>query len=666
MIEHMPLVGPPTRRGWREIVRFAPLTSSAHAALVVTRRGRLVDVVPANSPRFLSDYLGWPCELREVDTRERPLELEQRIESRDAGHAFDVLLRLVYQVSRPDLVALALEDPIAALERMARQSVRQLDRSFGVEQARGLAQNLGELIGSGDVARRAQSLGLALRRVEVDAALDERARAFAEELSFHARERPFHFQLKVDSRDADGGFDVQVGGFYRLIDRAPAGTLDALDAKIKPAVGRALRRIGMGFAASDYAAAGQAMADALRKDPLLEAELSSAQVQLLRPTAQILPDRGLLQAVPVVQPIPSAAPPDRLAAVDVQPSEKPRESFGAPPADEAPTLLAMREGARPPAPAEPPASELPAWIQPAPAESPAWMEPAPESYEPASAEYGASPEGEPADRPTDAPLDRLSSAAGAEQSALADPTEPIAQNELLVEQAAREQRVEIGSPDTAPVLPVDSAEPEWDQAIPDWLVAPQAGAPAPAEMEAPDRGYAAPEQGKADAASSPPAELAGQGMAADWGDTSVVAAPETGIGAPVAAAYASAPGTAAAPGQVVEGTFDEPVASFIALLHTHGPAHFKMWALELREQPERLPEVLAELTIDGWMLNQAEERRHQEALARALAESPSRLAALAARPAAASPPAPEPPAEEPDMPDWMWLRQKWSEDGGNT
>ena len=54
---HLPLVGPPKRRGWREIVWFRPLTLSTHATLVVTRRGRLTSVVPARSPRALSDYL---------------------------------------------------------------------------------------------------------------------------------------------------------------------------------------------------------------------------------------------------------------------------------------------------------------------------------------------------------------------------------------------------------------------------------------------------------------------------------------------------------------------------------------------------------------------------------------------------------------------------------
>src|SRR5262249_8322041 len=79
----MPLVGRPKRRGWREIVWFRPLTSSTHATLVVTRRGRLRGILPADSPRVLSDYLAWPYDFREVDTRERLLALEQRLESSD-------------------------------------------------------------------------------------------------------------------------------------------------------------------------------------------------------------------------------------------------------------------------------------------------------------------------------------------------------------------------------------------------------------------------------------------------------------------------------------------------------------------------------------------------------------------------------------------------------
>jgi hypothetical protein len=113
--------------------------------------------------------------------------------------------------------------------------------------------------------------------------------------------------------------------------------------------------------------------------------------------------------------------------------------------------------------------------------------------------------------------------------------------------------------------------------------------------------------------------------------------------------------------------FGEPVESFLALLHTHGPALFKIWAIELREQPERLPDILGELTIDGWILNQAAEPHAQEALAQALAAAPERLASVAARPAAETVRAQARPAEnDPDLPDWMRLRQSWGEDGGEA
>ena len=47
----LPLVGPPKRRGWREIVWFRSLTPSTHAALVVTRRGRRVSISGARRGR---------------------------------------------------------------------------------------------------------------------------------------------------------------------------------------------------------------------------------------------------------------------------------------------------------------------------------------------------------------------------------------------------------------------------------------------------------------------------------------------------------------------------------------------------------------------------------------------------------------------------------------
>src|SRR5262245_12755241 len=111
-----PLIGPPRRRGWREIVRLRPLSNIPHVALVVTRQGRLAGVIPANDRRVLSDYVTWPYEFREVDMRERLLLVARRVESCDAGYEFDATLKLTYQVERPERVALELEDALTELE----------------------------------------------------------------------------------------------------------------------------------------------------------------------------------------------------------------------------------------------------------------------------------------------------------------------------------------------------------------------------------------------------------------------------------------------------------------------------------------------------------------------------------------------------------------------
>ena len=172
----MPLVGPSKRRGWREIIWFRPLTSSTHVALVMTRRGRLAGTLPANGPRVLSDYLAWPYDFREVDTRERMLALDQRLESCDCGYEFGVSLRLIYQVVQPDRVALDLDDVPPELAHAIMQSLRLIGRSFGVEQDKGFEEHLEEMLIHGDaLTQRVQSLGLVLRRADATVTLDERA-----------------------------------------------------------------------------------------------------------------------------------------------------------------------------------------------------------------------------------------------------------------------------------------------------------------------------------------------------------------------------------------------------------------------------------------------------------------------------------------------------------
>jgi hypothetical protein len=310
----MPLVGPPQRRGWAEIFCFRPLTTSTHATLVATRRGRLASILPAGGPRVLSDYLAWPYDFREVDARERLLTLDQRLESFDSNYEFLVSLRLIYQVVRPDRVALELDDVSTELTLAIVQSLRVSGRSFGVEQDKTFEEHLqATLISNDALAQRVQLLGLVLHRADVIVSLDEPTRAHAEALRFAMRERPLHFQVAVESLEPDRSFDVHVGGVYRLTERrAQDEPSDLIDGAIQTAIVHALRRVGITFEPGDYPNAAKAMAEMLRKDTLLQSELAMVHAQLLRPTVQIQPDRSMVHVprasaigVPETRPEPS-------------------------------------------------------------------------------------------------------------------------------------------------------------------------------------------------------------------------------------------------------------------------------------------------------------------------------------------------------------------------
>jgi hypothetical protein len=325
MTEHMrtPLIGPLRRRGWRAIARFRPLSNTPHTALVITRQGRLAGVIPAGERRVLSDYVTWPYDFREVDMRERRLLVRQRVASRDAGYEFDATLQLTYQVERPERVALELEDALIELEQALAQSMRVTSHSFGVEQAKALEENLSEALLYGDVLReRLAALGLALRRADVVVDLDDHARARAELLHNQMRERPLLSRITIESLDPQSSFDVLAGGSYRQTSRAPSTVApEVLDAALQEAIARTLRRIAISYAPQDYLAAADAMAEALRHDSLLQAELSAAEIELIRPTVKIQPDRHMLvaaRAAPLALPAPApeparGAPTDRAA-----------------------------------------------------------------------------------------------------------------------------------------------------------------------------------------------------------------------------------------------------------------------------------------------------------------------------------------------------------------
>jgi hypothetical protein len=601
----------------------------AHTALVVIRRGRVAGVVPSSSPRVLSDYLSWPYEFCEVDTRERALALDLRLESCDAGMEFLATLRLAYQVERPEQVAIAIDDPLAELERAVAQGARQASRGYGVEQVKALEEHLADLFLYGDAIRqRAQSLGLAIRRAEVAIALDERARAVAEDLRHHTRERPIRFQHSVDSLDPERSFDVQVGGFYRLTDRMVSGAavVDTA-AAIEQAIGRTLKRIGITFDPSDYVSAAKAMLDALRTDGLLRTELSLAHAELLRPTVHIQPDRSMVHvlrsALPaeVIEPAPEPRRPRRRLIIS-----EPQDSDDAPPwaglAAATGRSLPLLDG-----PAPTPAAAL-SW-ESRPALPPPEPQPSIGTDLPPHADAVPTEPAMELDAP-DGPVETSSTSPGTEDDGWRalmarhlggfDQTDPADTTE------------QIG--DTA----VDLAEPAADTPP----------LPAPA-------GDAVGEAGHADAM-----ETALPVAPPDADDEAADLPAWTGLSKRTDAAESEAPEGAPAS---TEPALDEPLASFVALLHLHGPAWFKMWTIELRDQPERLPEILSELTIDGWILNQAAEPRLQEALVRALQDSPDKVAVAATRPATARAPVVADVPDDQDLPDWMRLRRKWGEGG---
>jgi hypothetical protein len=114
----------------------------------------------------------------------------------------------------------------------------------------------------------------------------------------------------------------------------------------------------------------------------------------------------------------------------------------------------------------------------------------------------------------------------------------------------------------------------------------------------------------------------------------------------------------------------EQIARIIGMIQSYGPAWFKMWSLELKERPERLPVVLGEVTADPVLLAQADDPRVQSALLLALAAYtsptafPARLTASAAlvSPAIAS----QGNDGEDEVPDWLSLRVKWNGHGGGA
>jgi hypothetical protein len=113
----------------------------------------------------------------------------------------------------------------------------------------------------------------------------------------------------------------------------------------------------------------------------------------------------------------------------------------------------------------------------------------------------------------------------------------------------------------------------------------------------------------------------------------------------------------------------ELIARMIGMIQSYGPAWFKMWSLELKERPERLPVVLGEVTADPVLLAQADDPRVQSALLAALMVytsppvHPARLpSASLLSPVLAS----QSSDDQDEVPDWLSLRTKWNGHGGGA
>jgi hypothetical protein len=614
-----PLIGPLQQRGWREVLRLRPIGNTPHVALVITRQGRLAGMIPANDRRVLSDYMTWPYDFREVDMRERPMPIVLRLDSCDAGYEFDTSFKLLYQVERPERVALELENALAELEQALVQSIRATGRSFGVEQVKALEHNLLEALLYGDVLRkRLSALGLALRHADVAIELDERARERAEALHAHMRERPLMVRLAVESLDPATSFEVLIGGSYRLTSRLPAdGVAEAGEAQLQDTILRTLRRVAITFVPHDYEAAERAMADALRHDSLFQSELTTAEIELLRATVKIQPDRDMVLAAQNTTPaLPVSAPsigtygtsllPAGQAEAHQLPDNPPWGAFG---------HMFGREQ-------EPPMSQTPL-LPPA-----NWSAQSPEEMA----------QGEPAFRAAFDPAPHDMTAAqifGGSAGADLDLSAPQSDH----------RSGETGNEATAEELPdVPEAEP-----APLGGVGVQ-GAP---EQEAMPWGWLGSAYSRARSADNASRSQAGvDEPAAYTPDLSSVSAPE------------------ALPREAVE-VDPTHIARWVGLLKADDPALFKLWSLELQGQPEALPTILSALTNDPKVLRLADDPVHQQALVLAL-QQPVELRQQPedVRPPAASfaiPPPPSPPAvpeESEPPPDWLRLRRSWKDDGG--
>ncbi len=354
------LVGVVRRRSWKDILTLRPPTRSAHLALVMIRRGQLAGLLPANARHTLSDYLVLPYEYREVDMRERLLVVERRCESADAGHYFTVNARLIYQVVRPERVAVGHIDVLSEFESLVAQRMSTTSSTLGIEQVSTFREYFTEaLLAGNEVPRRFDGLGLMLCRADIDISLGAQERMRADAVRELVRERPLKLRLAIESSDPDQTFDVLVGVFYRLKTRdVETIVLTDIEATIRTAISHTLHRIGMRYSPREYRAAAAMMTEDLWNDGVLKADLLASGIELLRPAAQIQLDSRYLGA-----PIAPALTDATARPLSAGPSH-PLTDAGVVNGEKAESLAAAVAAIVDPQPAQPSdPSELPAWMR---------------------------------------------------------------------------------------------------------------------------------------------------------------------------------------------------------------------------------------------------------------------------------------------------------------
>jgi hypothetical protein len=289
MPEQNPISSPMRRRTWRDLLTLRPLTENPTAALVIVNAGRVEAVVAAGESGGSVSRLCLPCDLYEIDMRERILPLDLQLESRDAGRFFLASLQLVYQVTDPARALFEVENPIAELQGAILAAARRTAQVLGVEQAGILCESLVDLLYTdGALAQRAALLGLAIRRADAGVALSAEDRAFAERM----QERQISLRFQVPSSDPNDFFHVRIGGVYRMRVRDENCPIpEVAERMIETIVHEVASDICIGYPTLTRANAEHALNEALRRSLVMQADLEQAGVEMVRIAAEIRRER---------------------------------------------------------------------------------------------------------------------------------------------------------------------------------------------------------------------------------------------------------------------------------------------------------------------------------------------------------------------------------------